>query len=328
MKLSLCIVGCGGYARTLLEEIGDVSGEVELFFASRNAEKARSYCETFRGAGFFGTYEEAASDPRVGALYFLTPHQLHLKNALLAARHSKHLLVEKPIARTISEAREMIHAARAAGVRLMVAENYRFLTTVGRCKQLMAQGVIGDLRLLQIQAEGYLKPTGWRASATFMGGGALIDGGIHYVDVLVNLGGFPEGIYATAPPRAFPDSEAEDGMVITLQLPGGAVGLINYSSGTAASRGRQWISVTGNRGQLSFEPFGSVVTLDTADGERTIELQEGGRGSRAMIREFRDCVVEGREPAMSGEEGLRDLAVVLGAYRSAELKSEVSVSPP
>ena len=279
-------------------------------------------------AGFFGTYEEAAMDPRVEALYFVTPHHLHLENAQLAARHGKHILVEKPIARTIPEAREMIRAARHASVRLMVAENYRFLASVDKAKELMSEGAIGELRLIQIQAESHGRPTGWRADAKLNGGGWLIDGGIHFVDALINLGGFPERLYAAMPPRTFAKAEAEDGMVITVHLLGGALGQFNYSGGTPIRGERRQITITGTQGQLSFDAFGSDVFLESREVQRSIRLQGGGRGVTGMMREFRSCVLEDREPVMSGEEGLRDLAVVLGAYRSATQGAEVTLSPP
>jgi predicted dehydrogenase len=312
----------------VLDRIRDRAEGFELFFASRDLEKARSYSEEFGGAGYFGSYEEAAADGRVEAMYFLTPHHVHLENALLAARHSKHILVEKPIARTIPEARKMVQAARDAGVRLMVAENHRFLPTIDRCKQLIEQGAIGDLRLIQVQAELFAEPAGWRTNVEFMGGGKLIDGGIHFVDDIVNLGGFPESVYAAAPPPLFGEAQAEDGMVITARLPGGRVGLINYSTGTPIEGQTQWINVTGSKGQLSFDPFGSEVTLSTTEGQQTIQLEEGGSGTIGMLREFRSCVLEDREPVMSGEEGIKDLAVVLAAYQSVEQRKEVAISPP
>ena len=224
MKLSLCIVGCGAYARKVVGDIHDMTEELELFFASRDADKAREYCEEFGGAGFFGSYEEAAADPRVQALYFFTPHHLHLENALLAERHAKHILVEKPIARTLDESGEMIRAAQRARVKLMVAENYRYLPSVVQAKKLIAKGEIGDVRMIRIEAESFRESTGWRSSADYRGGGGFIDGGIHAVDMLLNLGGFPESAYAATPPKLFAGAEGEDDMVMVGRLPGSAVG--------------------------------------------------------------------------------------------------------
>jgi len=69
MKLGLCVVGCGAFARTFAQAMQSVRDEVELFFASRDVERARTYAATFGGSGVFGSYEAAAADPRVEALW-------------------------------------------------------------------------------------------------------------------------------------------------------------------------------------------------------------------------------------------------------------------
>ena len=92
--------------------------------------RAKSYATQFNGVDAFGSYEAAAADPRIAALYICTPHYLHLKHARIAARSNKHMLVEKPLAHTLADAHAIIAEARTAGVTLMVAENYRFLSAV------------------------------------------------------------------------------------------------------------------------------------------------------------------------------------------------------
>ena len=328
MKLSLCVIGCGGYAKTVLSEIYDMTDELELYFASRDINKAREYSELYGGAGFFGSYEEAVQDSRIDAVYIFTPHNVHLENAVLAAQSSKHILVEKPIARDLNESRKLIDAAKDAGVKLMVAENYRFLPTVRRCKEIIEAGNIGDVRLIQIQAEGYSVPTAWRTSREASGGGVFIDGGIHFVDVMMNLGGFPERLYAAMPPQIHRKIDVEDGIIVTAHLPGGVLGLINFSRATAVKNQRQWVNVTGSKGHLSFVPYGKEIIFETTEVQRTIRLPEARRGVRDMVREFRDSIFEDREPSMNGQEGLRDLAIVLGAYESAERGTQVTISDP
>ena len=104
MKLGLCVVGCGTFARTFAQAMQSMQDEVELFFASRDVEWARTYAATFGGRGVFGSYEAAAADPRVEALYLCTPHHFHRAHGTMAAQAGKHILVEKPIARTLAEA--------------------------------------------------------------------------------------------------------------------------------------------------------------------------------------------------------------------------------
>ena len=134
MKLGLCVIGCGEFARTFAESVAVARNQVELYFASRDYARAKDYSDEFDGAGAFGSYEDAAEDPRIEALYICTPHHLHLEHAQLAARAKKHILLEKPIARTIDEARAIISAADDARVKLMIAESYRFRAPVQEAK--------------------------------------------------------------------------------------------------------------------------------------------------------------------------------------------------
>ena len=325
MTLSICVAGCGEYAAGVLNDVrGSLEG-VDLLFASRDAEKARAFNHRYGGVGFFASYEEAAASPRVDAMYFVTPHHLHLENAVLAARSGKHVLMEKPIARTVAEAEQMTEAVRAEGVQLMIAENHRFLPTVAMAKRLIEEGAVGEVRYVQAHVESYNAPGGWRTNPELAGGGMLIDGGIHYVDELVYLGGFPTSVYASIPAPAAPDAQAEDGVFLIASLPGGVVGSLSFVTGTPVSRNFHRVSVTGDAGHVSFAPFGSEVTLDTPTELRTFPVPGHGRGVRQMIAEFRDCLMEDRAPKMTGEDGIRDLAVVLAAYRSARTGQPVSL---
>ena len=222
----------------------------------------------------------------------------------------------------------MVRAARDAGVKLMVAENYRFLPTVAKCKELLSEGRIGDLRLIRIHFDGYAEYTSWRADSDQKGGGVFVDGGIHAVDMLVNLGGYPERVYATTPPRLFDQVEGEDGLLMIGRLPGARVGLITYSSGTPIRIGRQIVHLTGSTGELSFAPFGTEVTLETPHSQEIIRVSGPETGVRGMVCEFRKAILDDRQPLMSGDEGLRDLSVVLAAYESVADRQEVDVKLP
>jgi predicted dehydrogenase len=96
----------------------------------------------------------------------------------LAAQAGTHILVEKPIARTLAEARAMLAVAQEAGVTLMVAENYRFMAAVRQCKALVNGGAVGTLRMVQLQEEAPFRPTGWRNRRALNGGGVFIDDGV------------------------------------------------------------------------------------------------------------------------------------------------------
>ena len=316
MKLALCIVGCGQFARTFVQGIQPLRDEIDLFFASRDLGRARAYAAMFQGSGAFGSYEAAAADPRVEAMYLCTPHHLHQAHVVIAARAGKHILVEKPIARTLEEGRVIIAEAQRTGVTLMVAENYRFMAVVRQCKELIERDMVGGLRLVQQQEEAPFQPDQWRNRRDLNGGGVFIDGGIHKVHLLRYLAGEPEHIYAASLPQALDQHEGEDGVVVMTRGAGGVVGLMNHSWTSSHRPLPPWVAVSGTRGRIYFEVGAPWLRIEQSSAERTWQFAEDASGLTPMVQAFRDSIRTGQEPEMSGAEGLRDLAVVLKAYES------------
>ena len=318
MKLSLCVVGCGNFAKTFAQAICSLGAEIDLYFASRDLGRAEAYAQAYHGSGAFGSYESAASDPRIEAMYICTPHHLHREHALMAARAGKHILVEKPIARTLEEAHDMVTHARRAGVTFMVAENYRFMSAVRSARELIDSGALGTLRLVQQQEEAAMVPVQWRTKSHLNGGGVFIDGGIHKVDILVYLAGMPQQIFAASLPRGPNAAEAEDGVMMMTRSADGVVGVINHSWTAARRPGPSWVSISGLKGRIYFEVGAPWLKLDDGGEERTLRFDGDQNGLVPMVREFRDSIVQAREPLTSGAVGIDDLSVVLKAYESIE----------
>ena len=316
MKLRLCVIGCGAFARTFAKSLVDARDRVELYFASRDYSRAQAYAAEFGGAEAFGSYDEAAADSRVEALYICTPHDLHLEHARLAANAKKHILLEKPIARTVDEAREIISAANEGGVKLMVAENYRFMAPVQEAKRIIESGTLGRLRLIQLQEEYPFEPSAWRNDRERNGGGVLIDGGIHKASVLAFLAGRPNQVYAVQVPSRVRGLDAEDGIVVTTRSSNGVVGIINHTWSVGKRTARPWVSVCGTEANLHFELGSNWLKIDYGDSQETRQFDCDPRGIMRMVLEFRRSILEATEPAMTGEEGLEDLALVLQAYES------------
>ena len=323
--LGLCIVGCGSFARTFAQGIAPLRDRVNLFFASRDLLRAQEYSDEFSGAGAFGSYETAAAAPQVEAMYLCTPHYLHLEHVRLAAGAGKHILVEKPIARTLVEGSQIIDAAEQSGVTLMVAENYRFMASVQECRRLVESGAIGDVRLIQLQEESPFRPDGWRNLQDLNGGGVLIDGGIHKIHFLRYMAGEPCSIYAAALPKALNDLEGEDGVVLIVRWDSGAVGLINHSWVASSQPSPPLVSVSGTKGQLTFAAGEAWLRVEIGVSAETKSMPPDNSGLTAMVQEFINSILEKREPATSGTEGLKDLALVLKTYESIDLSTQVPV---
>lgn len=321
MKFGLCVIGCGAFARTFAREVPGELGDLALYFASRDGGRAADFAAEFGGAGSFGSYESAVAAPEVEAVYICTPHHRHLPHARLAAAAGKHILVEKPLARDTAEAQVIIDLAAAAGVTLMVAENYRFMPPVRAAKELLDRGALGTLRLAQLQEQFPFHPTGWRRDARQNGGGTLIDGGIHKFSILAYLAGVPAEIYAAEVPSAAAPPGGEDGVVAMLRYApppagNGMVGIVNHSWSAAAHTPRPWVSLAGSVASAVFELGGCWIDVIDASGRRRRELDRDPTGIAAMAREFAESVRQGRAPAMTGADGAQDVALVQAAYAS------------
>jgi predicted dehydrogenase len=315
-RFSLCVVGCGQYAADFAGSLAEVSDEIDLFFASREYSRAAEYCHRFGGQGCFGSYRQAAEDDRIDALYVCTPHHLHRKHCELGIGHGKHILVEKPLAHSLKDAGAIVRTARNSNITLMVAENVRYMAQVRKCRELVADGLLGSSRFIQFQEEFPFQAGGWRSREADNGGGLLIDGGIHKAHFMRYLAGEPETVFASTLPRAMAGQEGEDGMAVMLRWPTGAVGMI-YHSWTPGKPSPPSVRVAGSRGSISFVIGDGQLALEQGGHQEVFRFPPGHRGIPAMVREFIACVREQRECQTSGGEGLKDLALVMAAYESA-----------
>jgi predicted dehydrogenase len=320
-QVRLCLLGCGRVAGTH-SRVARSLGGVELLFASRSQEKAEAYKRRYGGVGAFGSYERACADPRVDAVVVCTPHAFHAEHATLAARHGKAVLIEKPVTRTLVELGAIDAAVRAAGTIAMVAENYHFKPAVRVLRKHLEAGDIGQPLFLELNRAGRQRPTGWRADAGLMGGGALLEGGVHWVNYLCRLGGAVREVCAARPEVDRPlVAPFEDGLEMLVRFESGAVGkLLHAWSVTNRLAGLGLSKIYGTDGNITFESSGLFALVT---GRRTRLRFPGVRdlmGYRAMLRHFIACVRERREPEMSLAVARRDLAVVLAAYRSLETR--------
>jgi UDP-N-acetyl-2-amino-2-deoxyglucuronate dehydrogenase len=319
----LVLIGCGWIARrhaVAARRLG-----VPLLVASRDLARARAFARDFGAADAFGAYEDAARDPRASAAVICTPHDRHCADTLRALGAGLHVLVEKPIAPTVEEADRMIAAAQAAGRVLMVAENFRFMPAFRHVHGLLAAGAVGPLRSLHLVARGYRQHAGWRLVPGAVGGGVLIDGGIHYVHNLRWWGGEVRRVFALRLPQTV-DLGGEDAVDLLAELSEGVVGFLSNSLGARGVPRVQWSSVTGADGTIFADNRGRLIVVRGRGRTRVRLFRRDTRGHEAMLRAFADSVASGRPPESDGASGRRDLAVVLAAYRSVAERRPVDLA--
>ena len=207
----------------------------------------------------------------------------------------------------------------------MVAENYRFMPPVIAAKDMVERGELGTLRLVQLQEDFPFQPVEWRNDVELNGGGVLIDGGIHKAQPASPTW---RAIHPKCTPqrcrRRKPGLSAEDGVVAMLRYPNGMVGVINHSWSAGPHAPRPWVTLSGSTASAVFELGSDWIDAIDATGRRRQQLDDDRAGLAGMVREFRRSVQENRPPAMTGEEGARDVALVEACYLSIRTGAPVT----
>lgn len=286
--------------------------------------------------------EELLEREDVDVVSICTPSGQHARQAISAARAGKHVLVEKPMALSLKDADMMIQACKEAKVKLGVTLQRRAEEPFKKLKATIAAGglgriVTGSVIVPYYRSQEYYEQAPWRGTRE-MDGGALMNQGIHFVDVLVWCMGDPISALASAQTRAH-DIEAEDTIAATLSFPGGAVATINVT--TAAAPGfPHRIELYGTNGGIQIEGE-AIKRWETAAPDKPLTVPDGevegaGAGHDPMslsteghARIYRDFVQAIRGdwlPLIDGKEGRRSLSAALMIYGSAGLPPLPNVS--
>ena len=317
MSLALALIGCGAIARTHAKTLSRMGKRVRLAFASRDGARAESYRAAHGGFAAFGDYATALADSRIDAVLLTTPPAQHLTLTLDALAGRKHVIVEKPAFLHAADVDQVLAAAGRVGRQVLVAENYAYKPLTRTLLRLLEADTIGPLRLVRLSALKQQVPsaTDWRGSPELAGGGALFEGGIHWVNLLASLG---SEIVSVQGYRPGADQGPERTMIVVVRYANGAVGTLHHSWETPARlKGLSFSQIVGERGTIVFESNGLFVLVN---GKRRRLLFPGFRdlkGFRAMFEDFLDALETGREPRMTLGAARRDLAVVEAAYRTA-----------
>jgi predicted dehydrogenase len=313
--LRLVVLGCGQAAVLAGRALRRVPG-VSCAYASRDPERAARFARRLGGRAF-GSYEAALAAPEVDAVLVATPPSSHFPLAMRALQCGKHVVLEKPPTLRVGELDALQSSARLVGLRVMVAENYFYKPLARALRELIGEGAVGDLLFVHVNALKAQRAAGWRSDPDLAGGGALFEGGIHWVDLLANLGprverveGFLPGVNGTP--------SADRSVLAVFRYSTGAIGTLSYSwEAASALRGLRLSRVYGREGSIVFESNG----LFLATWGRARRLAFPGlrdiSGRRAMWSDFVPALQENREPRYDLRHARRDLELVEAIYASA-----------
>ncbi len=340
------LVGIGSWSG-VLADAAQRSKKVKLVTCyTRTPEKRLEYSHRY-GIDQEKTYEDLLKREDIDGVILVTPNAVHAEQTVLAARHGKHIFVDKPIANTLADGKKMIAACEKAGVVLQVGHDMRRLVGFRKIKELIDKGGIGKPLMVEANFSHNLgfqltpEKWRWRGDDTGCPAGSLMTMGVHHADTLIHYFGPIKTAFSYFSKICIP-APVEDVTVTTFQFESGVLGYLgsNYCSPKA-----NYVYVFGTESNLLCTvtlpnvPFDeylkiwpvvdrytqlTLFELDK-DGGKEIPLI-GGDPILEEIDEFADCVRTGAMPETGGKSSLAALALIRAAIESARTGKPVALS--
>ncbi len=353
------IVGCGSIGPTHAGALAQIGDAQLMAVADTVSERAEALGQKFGLKKIYRSDDELIADPQIDAVSFCTPSGAHADGAVKALLAGKHVVIEKPMDVSLAACDRIIAAERQTGKKLTVISQHRFDLASRVLKEALEVGKLGRIILVEgsvkwWRTQGYYDSGDWRGTWRWDGGGALMNQGVHTVDVLQWLAGPVKRVYAQTRTAAHENIEVEDIAVFTLEFAGGAVG--TFIATTAAYDGfPARIDLFGTEGsailegdrlrQLTLKSGESYVSEQAA--AHAISVAKGGTASvkdeaarrqenaevgavwgdahRAQLEDFINAIRNDHKPLIDGVEGRKPVEIILAVYESARTGKPVEI---
>lgn len=324
------IIGCGMIAQIHGAAIAQMPNAVitSVYDPVPSGAEAFALRNSCRAAS---SLEDLLTDPEVDIVNICTPSGTHAQIAAAAARAGKHVVVEKPLAITAESAEEVVRAQKEYGVHICVISQLRFSEAVQSLRQAMEQGTFGapvlnSLSMRYFRSEDYYRRGGWRGKWNTDGGGALMNQGIHGLDLLCYLCGPVRSVHAQYR-TILHQIEVEDTLCAILEFESGALGTLEVSTAVSPGQSRR-IEIGGTLGSAVLQeneivkwdakaPRPNVSApwrVNAANDPSAIDCD----GHRLQFENLLDAI-EGKRPLLvDAEEGCRVVKLIRAIYESAE----------
>lgn len=334
------VIGAGGIAdrRTIPEGIVPAANSELVAVMDIDEARTREVAAKYKVSRWYTSDADLVRDPEVQAVYIATPVNVHAQQAISAAEQGKHVLCEKPLAMTMDDCRRVVDACRAAGVKLSVGLMMRFHACHRAIKEVIGSGRIGQPVMARAQLTCWYPkiPGAWRQDLKLGGGGALMDLGIHTIDLLRMLLGEVRVVTGFAE-NIVQDYPVDDSSVVLLKFRSGAQGVVESFFNIPDAAAQNALEIYGTKGCILAKgtigqgSAGSFTVYSSAEDKGYEAQQTRDKGGmsvlevtpepvniyRAEVEAFADAVLNDKEPPISAEDGIRTLEVVLAAYQSA-----------
>jgi predicted dehydrogenase len=278
------------------------------------------------GAGYVtDRYQDLLNDRDIDIIDLCVPHHQHLPLSVAAAAAGKHILIEKPLARNLEEADQIIAAARQAGVRLMTGHNQRYYGHHAKAKELIEAGAIGAPFMIVASVHVHGQIEGFRRFLNEAGGGTLIDSGVHRFDLIRWMMGEVEIVFAQTGRFMQMQMEGEDCAGVTLRFRSGAIGTFSCSWSAKGPVPEETLQIFGPQGAILTEDHTRSLRFSSENPPAGLQNVrefvfpvDQAESIRRGIEAFLFSLQTGQEPPISGADGRAALELSIASYQSAQ----------
>ena len=333
-KLGWAVVGLGNLSiHEILPAFAKCEKSKVVAFVSGHPDKANKLAMRYgvnpKNIYNYQNYDTIKDNPEVDIIYIVLPNGMHAEYTVRGLQAGKHVLTEKPMAGTPAECQTMIDAARKASRKLMVAYRCRYEPYTREAIRIARSHELGSTKVI-LADHGFNigDPTQWRLKKDLAGGGSLMDIGIYSLQAARYLSGEEPAevnavMYSTPGDPRF--KEVEETIDFQLRFASGVLANCTSSYGYA---GQNHYRVVGTEGWLELDPATSYrgLRMRVHRANVTEERELPVRDHFALeMDHLSECVMENKEPLTPGEEGLRDLRVMMAIYEAANTGKTVKL---
>lgn len=267
-------------------------------------------------------YQQCLNNDEIDAVYIALPNHLHCEFTVKAAQAGKHILCEKPMAVSEDECQQMIQAAQAHQVKLMIAYRLHFDQANMEAVKIAQSGQLGDLRIFSSIFTQQVEAGNVRLEPVSVGGGSVYDMGVYCINAARYL--FQdeptEVIALSANNSESRFSQCDEMTSVMLRFPGDRMATFTSSFGAAPTSTLQIFGTKGNlRMDSAYTYQGELKQEISVGNSKQSQSFPAGNQFAAEITYFSNCVLTGKDPEPSGQEGLNDVAIVRAIIQSAQL---------
>jgi predicted dehydrogenase len=343
-KIAWGIIGCGVIAPWHADSVVQSEHTDLVAVCDIDDEKGNAFAKRYGGVTFYQDYQRMLTEGGVEVVSICTPSGLHSEMTIAAAKAGVHVLCEKPMAITVPQLDAMMGAVSKAGIKLEVIFQRRTYEISKRVREavrsgLLGQMTLGDAYLKYYRSPAYYKSADWRATWELDGGGALMNQGVHGIDLLLWIMGDVKSVYAKAEAKVR-DIEVEDTCIALLTFQSGAYGVIE---GTTSSNpgeptafylhGEKGTIVLDDKGISKWAVAEDKSTVAKNDPAKCVTRDElstvsdpkamGRAGHQAQVDDLCLAILEDREPMITGASARKAVELILAIYESVRTDKEV-----